>query len=122
MNLGRLLLIFSVILAAHHSVYADELEGKKSFGKCIACHSVAEGQTKIGPSLYRVYGRKAGSLSNYNKYSEAMKKSGVIWDDAKLTEFLTNPKLLIPNTTMTFLGVKNPDEIKNIIAYIKTLK
>ena len=97
-------------------------EGKKIFTRCQACHSVADGQMKIGPTMFNIVGRKAGTLVGYEKFSDGMKKSGIIWTEAKLSEFLINPKSVIPDTKMTFLGIKNPDEVKSLIEYLKTLK
>ena len=92
-----------------------------AFAPCKACHKTEAGGKSMGPSLFGVYGRKSGTLDGY-AYSEGLKTGGWTWDDAKLTAWLTNPKAVVPTTKMAFPGVKNPDDIKAIIDFLKTLK
>ncbi len=89
--------------------------------KCAICHSVVEGQNKIGPSLYGVVGRKAGSLPSYT-YSDSMKNADRIWDAATLSAYLTNPRQQIPGIKMIFAGLPNETDRQNLIAYLATLK
>ncbi len=117
------ILFLSVMVMGSTLAMADAVEdGKKIFNRCTACHSVVEGQMKIGPSMFKIVGRKAGKLAGYEKYSDGLKKVDFVWDDAKLTEYLTNPKALIPDTKMTFLGVKDPKEMADLLVYLKSLK
>ena len=106
------ILIFSVANAA------DPVNGKKVFKKCVACHSLQEGKNKIGPSLYNLLYRKAGSVEGY-KYSKAMKNSGVVWDEESLDEFLTKPRKFIPKTKMSFRGIKNKSLRDDLISFLK---
>ena len=96
----------------------DAAKGKKVFNKCKICHSLKKGKKKIGPSLYGVIGRKAGTVKGF-KYSKAMKKSGVVWDDKSLDAYLTKPKKFIPGTKMIFAGLKKKTDRDNLIAYLK---
>ncbi len=96
----------------------DAAAGEKTFKKCKACHSLAEGKKKVGPSLFGVLGKPAGGVDGF-KYSKAMMESGLTWDDETLTEFLTKPKKLVPKTKMSFSGLKKPEDIANVIAYLK---
>lgn len=122
-NMKHLILLFTLMGMGSTIAMADVLDdGKKIFNRCTACHSVVEGQMKIGPSMFNIVGRKAGQLAGYEKYSDGMKKAGFIWDEAKLTEFLTNPKAVVPDTKMTFLGIKDQKEIKDLLVYLKSLK
>lgn len=114
--------IFALLAMIASADASDVDEGKKIFNRCTACHSVVQGQMKIGPSLDKIVGRKAGKLSGYDKYSDGLKNANFVWDEAKLTQYLTNPKALIPDTKMTFLGVKNPGEMKFLLEYLKSLK
>ena len=100
----------------------DAAEGAKVFKKCMACHTAEDTTNKIGPSLKGVVGRKAASVEGY-KYSDAMlakAAEGVVWDEATLTAYLPDPKAFVPGTKMTFPGLKNPQDVANVIAYLKT--
>mgnify|MGYP001206831841 CR=1 FL=1 len=93
-------------------------EGAKVFKKCSACHSVNEGgANKIGPALWGVLGRKAGSLSDY-KYSKAMTAYGKSWSFEEMNGFLIKPKDWIKGTKMSFAGLKNAKERAAVILYM----
>ena len=89
--------------------------------KCGICHSVVAGQNRVGPSLFGVVGRKAGTEPGYN-YSTANKTSGKTWDEATLDVYLTNPRGLVPGTKMAFAGLPEASDRANVIAYLATLK
>ncbi|WP_095013273.1 c-type cytochrome [Tsuneonella mangrovi] len=91
-----------------------------AFVQCRACHSTKPGQTLIGPSLAGIYGTKAGEVAGF-RFSDAMKKSGLTWDDASLDKFLESPMTVVPGTKMSFYGVKNAAQRQQIIDYLKTL-
>ncbi len=97
---------------------AEAAKGKKVFNKCKICHSLKKGKKKIGPSLHGVIGRTAGTVKGF-RYSKAMKKSGVVWDDKSLDTFLTKPKKFVPGTKMAFGGIKKQKDRDNLIAYLK---
>lgn len=100
----------------------DPEAGKSSFTKiCGACHSVAAGQNKIGPSLHGVVGRQSASIENFN-YSPAMKDAHKTWDEPTLNAYLENPRGNVPGTRMILAGVKSEQERENIIAYLATQK
>jgi cytochrome c2 len=88
---------------------------------CAVCHSADPDQNRIGPSLFGVVGRKAGTAPNYT-YSDAMKNSGLTWTPSQLDTYLTNPKGVVANTKMMFLGLKSQDDRKAVIGYLATLK
>jgi len=93
--------------------------GEKSFRKCAPCHDVgAEAQTKLGPILNGLEGRKAGTIKGYT-YTEANKNSGLTWDEATFKDYITDPKAKIPNTKMIFAGIKNEKERGDLWAYLK---
>jgi cytochrome c2 len=101
---------------------AHAQDGAATFRKyCFVCHATDPGTNKLGPSLSGVVGRKAGSVADFN-YSAAMKNSGLTWDEATLDKYLTEPQKVVPGTKMAFLGVRNADERKALIAYLATLK
>lgn len=99
----------------------DAEAGKKVFAKCAACHAVEAGKNKVGPSMFGVFGRKAGSDATY-KYSDAMKNSGLTWDQATLMTYLEKPQEIVKGSKMTFAGLKDAPDRENVIAYLQTLK
>ena len=104
------------IMALFASVNAAD--GAKIFKKCAACHSIAQGgANKIGPALWGVLGRKAGSLSDY-KYSKAMTAYGKSWSFEEMNGFLIKPKDWIKGTKMSFAGLKNAKERAAVILYM----
>jgi cytochrome c len=93
--------------------------GEALFKKnCAICHTLEAGKNKIGPSLAGVVDRKAGSIPGF-AYSEANKKSGDTWDEQTLDTYLTDPKKFMPGTKMVFAGLKNPEDRKALIEYLK---
>ena len=108
----------SFLISAGSALAADVEAGKKVFRKCKACHTLkAGGKSAIGPNLYGVVGREAAAVDGF-KYSKAMKESGLVWDEANLTGYLTKPKEFLPGNKMPFPGLKKPEQIENVIAYI----
>lgn len=96
-----------------------EEPGEAVFKKnCAVCHTLEAGKNKIGPSLAGVVGRKAGSIPGF-AYSEANKNSGDTWDEQTLDAYLTDPRKFMPGTKMVFAGLKNPDDRKALIEYLK---
>lgn len=88
---------------------------------CRTCHSVKEGDNRLGPSLHNIYGAKAGSSSAYTNYSQGLKSSGVVWDSATLDKFIENPDQVVPNNNMKpFKGVGDPAVRKQIIDFLKS--
>lgn len=95
--------------------------GDKLFGQqCGACHSTVAGETRVGPSLAGVVGRKAASANGY-QYSAALKASNKTWDKAALDTWLTNASQAVPGTKMSFAQA-DPAKRKAIIDYLSTLK
>ena len=97
---------------------ASAAEGAKVFKKCAACHSIKEGgANKIGPALWGVLGRTAGSVPGY-KYSKAMLAYGKVWSFEEMNGFLTKPKNWIKGTKMSFAGLKNAKDRAAVILYM----
>ncbi len=96
----------------------DVDKGAKLYKRCKACHTLDEGgKNKVGPNLFGIFGREAGTLEGF-KFSKAMKASDVVWDEATLDQFLTKPKKFIPKTKMGFPGLKKENQRADIIAYL----
>ena len=97
---------------------ASAADGAKIFSKCKACHSIAkEGGNKIGPALWGVLGRKAGSLSDY-KYSKAMTAYGKSWSFEEMNGFLIKPKEWVKGTKMSYAGLKSAKDRASLILYM----
>lgn len=94
--------------------------GKKVFVKCMACHSVTQGQNKVGPSLYGIVGRPAGSIAGF-AYSAANKNSGITWTEQVMFEYLKNPQQYIKGTKMVFPGLPSGQDRADVIAYLKSV-
>ncbi|MCS3727344.1 c-type cytochrome [Bradyrhizobium betae] len=98
----------------------DAAAGEKVFAVCKACHQVGDtAKNAVGPVLNGLIGRKAGSVEGYN-YSEANKKSGITWTEEEFTKYIQDPKGVVPGTKMAFAGIKDPQKIKDLIAYLHT--
>jgi len=97
---------------------ASAAEGAKVFKKCAACHSINEGgSNKIGPALWGVLGRSAGSVPGY-KYSKAMASHGKNWSFEEMNGFLIKPKDWIKGTKMSFAGLKKAEDRAAVILYM----
>jgi cytochrome c len=122
---GRELAMKTVIFAAGliaASVSAasaqDAAKGEISFHKCLPCHSIGDdAQNKIGPELNGLDGRHSGSVDGFD-YSDANKNSGIVWNEAKFKEYIQDPRGVVPGTKMIFAGIKNPQEINDLWAYV----
>ena len=90
-----------------------------SFTQCQVCHSVAPGQSGIGPSLAGISGRAAGAADGFS-YTDGMRDANLTWNDATLDSFLADPAGVVPGTTM-FIGSIDAPQRAEIIAYLKTL-
>ncbi len=87
---------------------------------CGLCHAAQPGANRIGPSLYGVVGRKAGTEAGYS-YSTAMKSANLVWTPQELDKYLTNPHSQVPGTKMTFPGLPDAAQRQDVIAYLQTL-
>src|SRR5260221_13425167 len=109
-------LMFGVVLAPQALAAGDPEAGQAAFGKCKICHTLeAGGRNTVGPNLHGIFGRKAGSVDNF-AYSEAIKQSGIVWDDDKLAKYLRDPKDLVPDGKMAFPGIKDDKQIAELLS------
>lgn len=97
----------------------DPAQGAQLFGRaCGACHSLAPGEHRTGPSLAGVVGRKAGTADGFHRYSPPLQASGVVWDETTLDAWITDPRAFLPGTRMVFRGVPDPQARADLIAYL----
>lgn len=109
------------IAGSNAALAADPAAGQKVFAVCKACHQVGEkAKNGVGPILNGVVGRPAGSVEGF-KYSEAMKGSGLTWDEATLAEYLKDPKAKVPGNKMAYAGLKDDTKIADVIAYLSQI-
>lgn len=100
----------------------DAAKGEKVYLKCKACHDVDKGENRVGPTLKGLIGRPVASVEGF-KYSEdflARGKEGRVWDEATLAAYLPDPKAFAPKTKMVFAGLKKPEDVADLIAFLKT--
>lgn len=89
-------------------------------GHCRECHAFDKGDNRLGPTLYGVVGRKAGTVPGF-AYSDSLKGSGITWDEKTLDKWITNPNAVVPGNNMgaIFSGLADAGERAKIIAFLK---
>jgi cytochrome c len=121
MNTAMAALVSTVLILTAGAALAQSAEsGERVFNQqCKSCHTVEKGGTSpVGPNLNGVIGRKAGTLAGFG-YSDAMKNSGIVWDEATLADYLKDPKAKVPGGRMAFVGLKRPPQVADVIVYLK---
>ena len=107
--------------SATTALAADPAAGEKIFkAQCGICHAVAAGENRIGPTLFGVVGRPAGSVPGFN-YTADHKKLEITWNAATLDKYLANPRAMVPDTSMVYAGLKDDTERADLVAYLETL-
>ncbi len=96
----------------------DAAAGEKVFAVCRPCHQVGEtAKNGVGPKLNGLFGRKSGAIEGYN-YTDANKNSGITWDQATFAEYIRDPRAKIPGTKMVYVGLKDDQRVKDLIAFL----
>jgi cytochrome c len=115
--LASCLVLASANLGVAHA--QEAAAGEKVFGACRACHQIGpNAHNAVGPELNGVIGRPAGTVPGYS-YSAANKNSGLTWDEETFTRYIQNPQGVVKGTKMTYAGLKDPEKIKDLIAFLK---
>lgn len=114
------MLVALMVAATGAPAHAQDVEnGADVFKKCRACHQVGESaKNAVGPVLNGLIGRKAGTVDGFN-YSDANKNSGFIWDEATFEKYIKDPRAAMPGNKMAFAGIKDPEDIKDLTAFLK---
>jgi cytochrome c len=108
-----------LVVVAGPAVAADADHGKALFETCAACHS--DRPDALGPNLKGVFGRPSASLDGY-RYSNPMKRAGLVWDAANLRDYISNPQSKVKGNRMPYGGMSDPKDVDDVIAYLQTLK
>ena len=116
--IGLLLIIVFASCSKAEEIKGDSLHGQKLYGSCTGCHSIDEND--IGPLHRGVVGRRAGSIASYT-YSDALRKSRIVWTKENRDQRLLNPQALVAGTKM-FFSLSTPKDRADIIAYLETQK
>ena len=88
---------------------------------CRTCHTTKEGDNRLGPHLYKIIERKAGSLPDYG-YSSALKGADFVWDEEKLERFIANPDELVPGNSMKpYGGLASVDDRARIVSFLRSV-
>lgn len=114
----------AVLMAFAGRAMADETadmvkKGAPAYRICAACHSLQPGVHLSGPSLASIWGRKAASVAGYGRYTEALKKADIVWDEDTLNAWIANPRAMVPGTTMMFRGIEKDATRANLIAFLR---
>jgi cytochrome c len=114
-----LILAASAGRASAQDVDETVKRGAAAYRLCAACHSLQPGVHLSGPSLANMWGRRAATLSDFGRYTDALKKSEIVWNETALYAWVADPQLMIPGTTMTFRGIENSKTREDLIAFLR---
>jgi cytochrome c len=96
----------------------DPARGEKRFEECATCHTLERGVNNVGPSLFGLFGRKAGEIADF-RYSPALKRSGIAWTPQTLDTFIADPQKEVPGNRMPFAGMPGAADRADLIAYLQ---
>ena len=116
------MLVLLMAPAAPAYAAGDAVAGRAAFNKCASCHQVGpNAKSGFGPHLSAIIGRPAAAAKDYT-YSDAMKKSGLVWNEKNLTAFIKAPSNTVPGTKMRFWGISNEQQIADMLAYLRSVQ
>jgi|APCry1669189534_1035231.scaffolds.fasta_scaffold00255_15 cytochrome c len=117
-SVNKIIIFYGLILLTGSSFgQAQSNKLPSSFEVCSTCHSLNADENGTGPTLYKLIGRKAGSVEGF-RYSGPLKRSQLIWDQQALTEFLSNPQGKIPGNRMPYSGLSEETELKELVDFL----
>jgi cytochrome c len=111
-------------IASTSASYAagNAASGAAVFNRCAICHDNRKGGiNKIGPNLFGVVGRKAGTYAGFS-YSPAMSSASIVWTNEKLDAYVTSPQRVVPGNKMAFAGISEASQRADLVAYLDTLR
>ncbi|WP_431282007.1 c-type cytochrome [Humitalea sp. 24SJ18S-53] len=113
----------SLFATAHAQEAGDVEAGRRIFNQCRACHTIEQGgRNGVGPNLYGIIGRRAASIESF-RYSANMRElgeAGHVWTIENIRPYVTDPKAVVPRGIMSFVGLRNPTQVNDLLAYLQT--
>jgi cytochrome c2 len=106
-----------VAMAGAAQADGDAARGEKKYEECVSCHMTERGAHGLGPSLYGVFDRKAGELTDF-RYSPALKRSDITWTPQTLDTFIADPQKTVPANRMPYAGMPDAGDRADLIAYL----
>jgi len=119
MKRAAFLPLLTIVFLSPAFAEGDAARGQQNFRFCAPCHSLEPGRNMTGPSLAGLWDRKAGSLPDFERYSDALKSSGIIWNDRSLDGWLTDGERMVPDNEMPFPGIKDARARADLLAFLK---
>jgi cytochrome c len=122
MKFRNAMLAIPLLMAPSLASAQDAEAGQRVFNQCRACHTVDQGgRNGVGPNLYGVFDRRAGAVEGF-RYSAPMRakaEEGLTWNEANLRAYIINPKAVVPAGSMAFAGLRNEQQLNDLIAYLR---
>lgn len=112
----------TLYLAAPAFGAGDSARGAQVFSACAACHSLRSGEHLTGPSLAGMFGHRAGAAEGFVRYSEALRKADVTWNEKSLDAWIADPQKFIPGNLMTFRGIRDAGQRADLVEFLKNPK
>ena len=110
----------TLLMSISANAAGDAVRGEARFQDCAACHKLETGVNNVGPSLHDLFGRKAGTITDF-RYSPALKRSGITWTPETLDKFITDPQAMVPANRMPYAGMANANDRADLIAYLEKM-
>jgi cytochrome c len=111
--------VVALLVAGAASAAGDAQRGARAFSACAACHTLESDRHLTGPSLHGVWGRKAGTVETYRRYSDALKRSHLVWDERTLDAWLREPQKVVPGNAMQFPELADEQARADLVAFLK---
>jgi cytochrome c len=117
-NAAPALLVGVALASPGLSQEGDAREGQRLFATCAACHSLEPGRHMTGPSLAGIFGREAGTVEGFDRYSEELRGADIVWDEETMDGWLADPAAAVPGNRMAFPGIDDPEARAHLIAFM----
>jgi cytochrome c len=109
----------AAVAAAGAAAEGDPDSGAQHFRACAACHSLEPGRHLTGPSLAGIWGREAGTVEGFTRYSEALEAADVVWNAETMDRWLADPEGFVPGNLMTFPAIEDERVRADLVAYLE---